>query len=98
MLRQSVHSLAICGDSRQAFIFMICLIYRSRVLASMTAMFIAGLNYGLAATPATPSADEIISKAVQRAESAASHAAHPDYRYTKRTVTEELDTKGRLKE
>lgn len=58
----------------------------------------AGLKSGSAAAPAALSADQIIHKALQRAESSAGRAARPDYRYTKQTVTEELDSKGRLKD
>ena len=44
------------------------------------------------------SADQIVQKAVQRAEScAANRSSRPDYKYTKRTITEEMDGKGRLK-
>lgn len=51
-----------------------------------------------AARAQTPlSADDIVQKAVQRAQSSAAHDARPDYRYTKHTVTEELDSQGRLK-
>jgi hypothetical protein len=51
---------------------------------------------GRAQTP--PSADDIMQKAVERAQSSAVRDARPAYRYTKHTVTEELDSQGRLKE
>ncbi|HZQ45502.1 MAG TPA: hypothetical protein VFC07_00700 [Verrucomicrobiae bacterium] len=75
------------------------LIYRCGVLTLFAAVFIAESRSGLAAVdPAALSADQIIQKAVERSELSATRAGHPDYRYTKRTVTEELDAKGRLKE
>ncbi len=74
------------------------LIYRSWVLFVSAAVFAAGLDSGSAAKPATLSADEIIQKALERAESITARSARPDYRYTKQTVTEELDSKGRLKD
>jgi hypothetical protein len=43
-------------------------------------------------------ADEIIQKAVARAESPASRGARPNYSYTKHTVTEDLDNRGRVKD
>jgi hypothetical protein len=44
------------------------------------------------------SADDIMARAVERAESPAARAGRPDYRYTRHTVTDELDAQGRLKE
>jgi hypothetical protein len=41
-----------------------------------------------------PSADDLIQKAVRRAES---HQALPNYLYNKHTVTEELDAQGKVK-
>jgi len=59
---------------------------------------------GLAFLPAlvsraqTPlSADDVVQKAVQRAQSADVRDARPAYKYVKHTVTEELDSQGRLK-
>jgi hypothetical protein len=75
------------------------LIYHIRVLVVLAVTLIAGLKSGIAsATPAPLSADEIIQKVLARTESSATHLAQPDYRYTKQTVTEEIDSKGRLKE
>lgn len=74
------------------------LVCRGWVLILSFAVLAAGLKSGLAATPAILSADEIIQKALERSGTSAGHAARPDYRYTKQTVTEELDSKGRLKE
>ena len=54
---------------------------------------------GLAAKASTVlSPDEIMSKAVERAESATSRESRPNYLYTKRTVTEDLDLQGRVKD
>jgi hypothetical protein len=44
------------------------------------------------------SPDEIMRRAVERAQSTDGEHARPDYLYTKFTITEELDEKGRLKE
>ncbi len=75
------------------------LLYRSRVRVASAIVFVACLKTGLAtATPNALSADEIIQKAVERAEPSAARAGRTDYRYTKQTVTEELDSKGRLKD
>jgi len=51
-----------------------------------------------AATPLT--ADEVIRRTVERADpaTASNVVAKPDYKYQKRTVTEEIDTKGKLKD
>jgi hypothetical protein len=43
-------------------------------------------------------ADEIMQKAVKRAESNEVRDSKPNYTYTKHTITEERDTKGRLKD
>lgn len=59
----------------------------------------AGLIFSRTAgaeTPLTPA--EIMQKAVQRAESPASHAERPNYRYTKQTLLEDLDNACRLKD
>ncbi|HEX3797442.1 MAG TPA: hypothetical protein VH413_01975 [Verrucomicrobiae bacterium] len=53
---------------------------------------------GAAAMSSTLSADDIMAKAVARAESPVNHEARPDYFYTKKTVTEDLDSKGHVKE
>jgi hypothetical protein len=42
-------------------------------------------------------ADDIIQRAVQRAQSPAARWERPPYRYFKHTVTEEMDSQGRLK-
>ena len=44
------------------------------------------------------SVDEIISRAVARAQQAQANAGQSGYTYTKLTVTEELDSTGRVKE
>ena len=62
-------------------------------------LLVLGLSSGPAAPALTPlSADDIIQKAVQRAESPEAREARPPYRYTKHTVTDELDSQGRLKD
>ncbi len=50
------------------------------------------------AAPAPLTAEQIIQKAVARAESMAEANAQPGYRYAKRTVTDELDNSGNLRE
>lgn len=79
---------------------MIRVLYHGRVLPSLVVIvLLAGLKTGLGSTtPAALSAGDIMRKAVERAESPGARSARPDYRYTKRTVLEELDSKGRLKE
>jgi hypothetical protein len=44
------------------------------------------------------SADEVMQKAVERARWSAAQRSHPDYTYTKITLTEELDATGKVKE
>jgi len=43
-------------------------------------------------------ADQVVQRAVARAEQTQSRAGQPGYTYTKLTVTEELDSSGRVKE
>jgi hypothetical protein len=43
------------------------------------------------------SADDVMRRAVERAESPAASVARPDYAYTKHTVTDEFDAKGHVK-
>ena len=65
------------------------------VLAGLLAAFpLMGLaaTAGSALTP-----DEIVHRAVQRAESPASHELRPNYSYTKHTVTDDLDATGHIK-
>src|SRR5215471_9695766 len=50
------------------------------------------------ASPAPPTTDEIVEKAVARAEAAQEASAQRDYTYTKVTVLEELDSTGKVKE
>jgi hypothetical protein len=62
------------------------------------------LGVGTAALSAAPaaekalSANEVIQKAVSRAQRAQSEAGKPGYTYTKATVTEELDSSGNVKD
>jgi hypothetical protein len=68
-------------------------------LAFLAALLVVLPLAGSAATAAsTPSADEIMAKAITRAESPAAHESRPDYFYTKKTLTEDLDAKGHVKE
>jgi hypothetical protein len=66
-----------------------------RPLPVWIGLLILGLASGLAAQAQTPlSADDIIQRAVQRAQSP---EPRPAYRYTKHTVTDELDAQGQIK-
>ncbi|MDB6018615.1 MAG: hypothetical protein JWR19_3104 [Pedosphaera sp.] len=76
------------------------LLHFSRMLV-LTGLLMGNLPGGWAVyaqTPAPLSAEEVMQRAVERAESSDSHIARPNYLYHKHTITEELDTKGRLKE
>ncbi len=75
-----------------------------RLLYGLSASVVIALA-ALLTGPALParaqsslSADGIMQRAVQRAESTNSRDGRPDYLYRKHTVTEELDSKGRLKD
>jgi hypothetical protein len=66
-------------------------------------VFSGGLVCGLLAAPlaraAAPlTADEIMTRAVERAESPAATTSRPDYTYRKHTVTDELSGKGDFKD
>jgi hypothetical protein len=62
-------------------------------------LLLLGLLPGTAGRAQTQlSADDIIQRAVQRAQSPAARQERPPYRYFKHTVTEEMDAQGRLKE
>ena len=69
-------------------------------LPVLIGLFLAGLSVPAvhAQTNSNLSADDIIARAVERAQSPANHALRPPYRYAKHTVFEELDSQGRLKE
>jgi len=71
------------------------------------AVFVASLGGGVCSSFARTEAsvpsqdltgDEVMRRAVQRVESPACSTNRPDYEYLKRTVREDLDKKGRLKE
>jgi hypothetical protein len=72
--------------------------YRS--LSVFIGLFLAGWSVPKisAQTNAALTADGIITRAVERAQSPANHELRPSYRYAKHTVFEELDGSGRLKE
>jgi hypothetical protein len=69
-----------------------------------SALVLAGLIVAIrfsgwaANAPALLSANAVMQKAVERAESPASHEARPNYLYLKHTVLEDMDAKGRIKE
>ncbi len=70
-----------------------------RLVLLLASLFVALRVSGVAATmPAVLSPDEIMAKAVARAESSTAREARPDYFYTKKTITEDLDSKGHVKE
>ena len=57
-----------------------------------------GCTVSMAQENSALSADQIIQKAVKRASQSRLSTARPSYSYTKVNVTEQLDTKGNLKE
>jgi hypothetical protein len=68
-------------------------------LVLLAGLFVAP-GFSAPATTMSPalSADDIMAKAVSRAESLGLRESRPDYFYTKKTITEDLDTKGHVKE
>lgn len=60
-------------------------------------LYAQGVAQRCAAAEPPATAEAIIQKAVQRAESTRSSAAHANYTYTKLNVTEELDGNGKVK-
>src|ERR1043165_1472243 len=69
------------------------------LMASLAGLLAGGLaGQSRADTPLT--ADEGIRRTVERADPATASklAAKPDYKYQKHAVTEEIDTKGKLKD
>ncbi|MDB6110322.1 MAG: hypothetical protein JWR69_2072 [Pedosphaera sp.] len=75
-----------------------CLLPYNRMLV-LAGLLLGNLFSGTGARADTSlSADEVVRRAVQRAESPETRSARPDYGYRKHTITEELDKKGRLKE
>lgn len=75
----------------------LCRIRTSSLVAAALAGWL-GTTMGMAQTNASLSADDIMRRAVARAESPDSRTARPDYLYRKMTVTEEYDSKGKLKD
>ncbi|MDB6125590.1 MAG: hypothetical protein JWQ71_4583 [Pedosphaera sp.] len=74
------------------------LLYRNRMLV-LAGSLLVGLLAGRPVQGQTNlSADEIMRRAVQRAESAETRSGKPNYAYTKHTLTQELDSKGRVKD
>jgi hypothetical protein len=64
----------------------------------MVGLLLGSLAPGRSAPAAPLSAEEIMRRAVERAESPGCRAERPDYQYRKHTISEEVDKKGRLKE
>ncbi|MDB6067414.1 MAG: hypothetical protein JWR26_3622 [Pedosphaera sp.] len=78
---------------------MYSLYYRARLLLMLVGLsFLVMLTASIATAETPLSADQIVQKAVQRSEAAKTHEKRPDYRYTKHTITDELDPNGRLKD
>ncbi len=73
-----------------------------RQLQCLRALFVVALGGLLAdgsrAWAAELSGNEIMQRALERADSKESHAGRPDYLYRKATVLEEMDSKGHLKD
>src|SRR5438552_226617 len=61
-------------------------------------LLMSGVVASLSGTENSPSADEIISKAIARAQQPQSKAGPATYSYTKLTLTEELDAEGNVKD
>lgn len=62
------------------------------------ALFWMASRPGMVAAEAPPAADEIMRRAVARAEAMAAPDGQPNYHFTRRTVTDELDMSGNLRE
>jgi len=68
-------------------------------LAAIAGLLVAMRISAVAVAPDVPlSADEIMAKAVERAETVRTHNSQPSYLYSKHTVTEDLDMRGRVKD
>jgi hypothetical protein len=75
-----------------------CLLPYNRMFV-LTGLLLGNLFSGTAVrAEALLPADEVVRRAVERAESPDTRFARPDYEYRKHTITEELDKKGHLKE
>ena len=71
----------------------------ARVIAPLAVCFaLAGWPGGAARAETALSADDIMRRAVERAESPDSRETRPTYLYRKHTVMEQLDSHGRLKD
>src|SRR5258708_10498205 len=66
---------------------------------ALVGVLMVGLVAGstLARAETVLSADDIMHRAVERAEAPPSSIGRPDYTYTKHTVTDELDAQGHVK-
>jgi hypothetical protein len=75
-----------------------CLLPYNRTLV-FTGLLLGNLFAAMGARAEAPlPVDEVIRRAVARAESPETLSSRPDYEYRKHTVTEELDKKGHLKD
>jgi hypothetical protein len=73
--------------------------FRQGVLMVASAALWFGLMAGRAVAGSAPlTADEIVQKALARAETTASPAGRPAYRFTKQMITDDLDASGSLRE
>jgi hypothetical protein len=66
------------------------------VLAGFLAVLSLCGRATIAAPPLTP--DQILQRAVERAVSATTRESRPNYAYSRHTILEDLDTKGRIKD
>ncbi len=104
---QALSRLAKHAQSGHADRVMNCLRHRPEISLSLFAAvglcWLLGSPASSQAAPAatatrTLSADDIMQRAVERAESPACSSDRPDYQYRKHTISEEVDKKGKLKE
>lgn len=61
-------------------------------------VLLSGIVGGVVHAQSLPSADELIRKAVARSQECQTRSGHTGYTYTKVSVTEELDSSGKVKE
>jgi hypothetical protein len=69
-------------------------LFRFVLAGLLAALPLAGLAENASSAP---SPDEIVRKAIERAETPAARQLRPDYLFSRHTVTEELDDKGKVK-
>jgi hypothetical protein len=73
------------------------LLYRFRLLFAVAVAIVPVCGWS-ATAHSSLTAEQVIQKAVHRAESPISREGRPNYSYTKHTVTEDLDTRGNVKD